>query len=615
MELIRVAIAGNPNSGKTTLFNALTGGNHYVGNWPGVTVEKKEGSKQFDHFDMRITDLPGIYSLEPYSIEEIVTKDFIVNEKPDVVINVVDGTLLERNLYLTTQLMALDVPMILAINMSDELERRNILLDVEVLSQMLGIPAIKISAQNQYNIDDMLELATQTSKHYQREHQETRQTVVASIEKESASDDVEAVSNQRYDVISQVLIKALGSKEVRYDERTAKLDQYLMNEKIGLPLFFVIMAFIFFMTFEVGGIFLNAIDYFFAELFSPFVVDGLSQLGVADWLIRLIGDGIIGGVGGVLTFVPNIAILFLFISILEDTGYMARVAYIMDKWMTRFGLNGKTFVPMILGFGCNVPAIMATRTIENEKDRLLSILINPFVSCGARFPVYVLFASVFFKGYEAVVTFSLYALGIIVALLVAVIFRKTMFKENESHFIMELPIYRMPSLKSLFIHVWERVRGYIVKAGTVIFAASVILWLMLNFNMTGMSTIQDSFGAHLGRLIAPIFKPLGFGTWEVALSLLTGMVAKEVIISNMAIVLGAQEGGMSFLSALQTLFTPLTAYVFLVFVLLYTPCIAVIGIIKRETNSWKWTFFSIGYQFLVAWLFSFVFYLIGGLIV
>jgi ferrous iron transport protein B len=283
----------------------------------------------------------------------------------------------------------------------------------------------------------------------------------------------------------------------------------------------------------------------------------------------------------------------------------------MDRLMTHFGLNGKTFVPMILGFGCNVPAIMATRTIENEKDRLLSILINPFVSCGARFPVYVLFASVFFKGYETVVTFSLYALGIVIALIAAVIFRKTLFRENESHFIMELPVYRMPSAKTLGIHVWERVKGYIVKAGTVIFAASVILWLMLNFNLSGMAQIDASFGAAIGRAVAPIFKPLGFGTWEVALSLLTGMVAKEVIISNMAIVLGSQDGGASFLTALQSLFNSVSAYAFLVFVLLYTPCIAVVGVIKRETNSWKWTLFSVTYQFIVAWIVAFIFYRVG----
>jgi ferrous iron transport protein B len=609
MKQLNIAIAGNPNAGKTTLFNTLTGGNHYVGNWPGVTVEKKEGSRKFGQWTLSITDLPGIYSLEPYSIEEIVTKAYIIDEKPDLVINVVDGTLLERNLYLTTQLMALDVPMVLAVNMMDELERRQITLDAEVLSKSLGVEVVMISAQNKHNIDLLLERAVAVAAGTPdvQAHQK-RAEVVDRIERDVTEGDS---SQRRYSVIQSILNHCLAYQTVQYDERTAKLDRFFMNEAIGLPIFFLIMAFIFYMTFEVGGIFLEFIDGFFTNTLTPVVVSGLTSAGVHDWLIRLIGDGIIGGVGGVLTFVPNIAILFLFISFLEDTGYMARVAYIMDRLMTHFGLNGKTFVPMILGFGCNVPAIMATRTIENEKDRLLSILINPFVSCGARFPVYVLFASVFFKGYETVVTFSLYALGIVIALIAAVIFRKTLFRENESHFIMELPVYRMPSAKTLGIHVWERVKGYIVKAGTVIFAASVILWLMLNFNLSGMAQIDASFGAAIGRAVAPIFKPLGFGTWEVALSLLTGMVAKEVIISNMAIVLGSQDGGASFLTALQSLFNSVSAYAFLVFVLLYTPCIAVVGVIKRETNSWKWTLFSVTYQFIVAWIVAFIFYRVG----
>ncbi|MDK2867916.1 MAG: ferrous iron transport protein [Clostridiales bacterium] len=609
MKQLNIAIAGNPNAGKTTLFNTLTGGNHYVGNWPGVTVEKKEGSRKFGQWTLSITDLPGIYSLEPYSIEEIVTKAYIIDEKPDLVINVVDGTLLERNLYLTTQLMALDVPMVLAVNMMDELERRQITLDAEVLSKSLGVEVVMISAQNKHNIDLLLERAVAVAAGTPdvQAHQK-RAEVVDRIERDVTEGDS---SQRRYSVIQSILNHCLAYQTVQYDERTAKLDRFFMNEAIGLPIFFLIMAFIFYMTFEVGGIFLEFIDGFFTNTLTPVVVSVLTSAGVHDWLIRLIGDGIIGGVGGVLTFVPNIAILFLFISFLEDTGYMARVAYIMDRLMTHFGLNGKTFVPMILGFGCNVPAIMATRTIENEKDRLLSILINPFVSCGARFPVYVLFASVFFKGYETVVTFSLYALGIVIALIAAVIFRKTLFRENESHFIMELPVYRMPSAKTLGIHVWERVKGYIVKAGTVIFAASVILWLMLNFNLSGMAQIDASFGAAIGRAVAPIFKPLGFGTWEVALSLLTGMVAKEVIISNMAIVLGSQDGGASFLTALQSLFNSVSAYAFLVFVLLYTPCIAVVGVIKRETNSWKWTLFSVTYQFIVAWIVAFIFYRVG----
>ncbi len=340
------------------------------------------------------------------------------------------------------------------------------------------------------------------------------------------------------------------------------------------------------------------------------------QIGVADWMQSLIVDGIIGGVGGVLTFVPNIAIMFFFISILEDSGYMARVAFIMDRWMTKVGLNGKTFIPMILGFGCNVPAIMGTRTLENENDRLIAILINPFMSCSARLPVYILFASVFFKGYESLVTYSLYVFGILVALLMAYLFRKFLFKSEETPFIMELPTYRLPIPKALFIHVWERVRGYIVKAGTVIFAASVILWVITSYNFSGPAIITESFGASIGKVIAPVFKPLGFGRWQAALSLLTGIAAKEIVVSNMAIVYGFAdpEATRAFAQVLQSEFTALSAYAFMVFVLLYSPCVAVIGVIKRETNSWKWTGFSVAYQIAVAWVFAFLVYQVGRLL-
>lgn len=608
MKSLCIAIVGNPNSGKTTLFNTLTGGNHYVGNWPGVTVEKKEGKKKYHGYELDLVDLPGIYSLEPFSIEEVVAREYITNEKPDVVINVVDGTLLERNLYLTTQLLALKTPMVLAVNMADELERKDIKLDIEKLSKQLGFPVVLISAQNKHNIDVLLDTAIGVAKNKSVNYLEDKPEL---IRLESGNIPEENISSERYAYIDHLLEGILVNGVAAYDEKTARLDSWILNEYIGFPVFLAIMAFVFYMTFNIGGIFLDSIDGFFSNVLSPNVEAVLTAVDVAPWMVRLIVDGIISGVGGVLTFVPNIAILFFFISILEDSGYMARVAYIMDKWMTKFGLNGKTFVPMILGFGCNVPAIMATRTIENENDRLLSILINPFVSCGARFPVYVLFASVFFKGYETLVTFSLYVLGIVIALLVAVLFRKTLFRANESHFIMELPVYRLPNVKTLFIHVWERVKGYLVKAGTIIFAASVLLWVILNFNTSGMTDIGNSFGADIGRLMSPIMKPLGFGSWEISLSLITGMVAKEMIISNLAIVLGAAENSGSFLTALAGSFEPLTAYVFLVFVLLYTPCVAVMGVIKRETNSWKWTIFSVVYQFAVAWIVAFVFYRIG----
>lgn len=612
MKQLNIAIVGNPNSGKTTLFNTLTGGNHYVGNWPGVTVEKKEGKKKYKETQLNLVDLPGIYSLEPFSIEEVVAREYIVDEKPDVVINVVDGTLLERNLYLTTQLMALKAPMVLAVNMADELERKNIKLNTEKLSKQLGFPVVLISAQNKQNIDLLLDTAIEASKASPADYI-TGKPELEILESQELTG--EEVSKRRYDYIDGIIKSVLESGSMDYDQKSAKIDHWLLNEYIGFPVFLAIMGFVFYMTFNIGGIFLDSIDLFFSDVLGPKTELFLSSIEVAPWLIRLVVDGIIGGVGGVLTFVPNIAILFFFISILEDSGYMARVAYIMDKWMSKFGLNGKTFVPMILGFGCNVPAIMATRTIENEKDRLLSILINPFVSCGARFPVYVLFASVFFKGYETLVTFSLYILGIVVALLVAVIFRKSIFRENESHFIMELPVYRLPNFKTLLIHVWERVKGYLVKAGTIIFSASVLLWVILNFNSTGMVDIGQSFGASIGKFMVPIMKPLGFGSWEISLSLLTGMIAKEMIISNLAIVLGVTEGTGSFLTALSGSFEPLTAYVFMVFVLLYTPCVAVVGVIKRETNSWKWTIFSVVYQFVVAWTVAFIFYRIGLLIV
>ncbi|WP_069870090.1 ferrous iron transport protein B [Fusibacter sp. 3D3] len=611
MKPINVAIAGNPNSGKTTLFNTLTGGNHYVGNWPGVTVEKKEGKKKYKGHECNLVDLPGIYSLEPFSIEEIVARKYILDEKPDVIINVVDGTLLERNLYLTTQLMALSTPMVLAINMMDELEKKDIQINIEKMSKQLGFPVVLISAQNKLNIDALLDQAIVMAQSKPVKYSDGS-PLLKEIEAGHYAEGL--VSAKRYAYIDALLKDVMMKEPVVYDTQTAKLDNWILNEYIGFPVFLAIMAFVFYMTFKVGGIFLDSIDVFFSDRLGPAIDALLSSVGVAEWMNRLVVDGIIGGVGGVLTFVPNIAILFFFISLLEDSGYMARVAYIMDKWMSKFGLNGRTFVPMILGFGCNVPAIMATRTIENEKDRLLSILINPFVSCGARFPVYVLFASVFFKGYETLVTFSLYVLGIVVALLVAVIFRKTIFRENESHFIMELPVYRLPNFKSLLIHVWERVKGYLVKAGTIIFAASVILWFTLNFNMTGMVPIHESFGASIGKAMAPIMAPLGFDSWQISLSLLTGMLAKEMIISNMAIVLGVTDGSATFLTALSSTFEPLTAYVFMVFVLLYTPCIAVVGVIKRETNSWKWTGFSVVYQFVVAWVVAFAFYRVGLLL-
>ena len=605
MSDIKIALAGNPNCGKTTLFNNLTGANHYVGNWAGVTVEKKEGVWNFKDNSISVIDLPGIYSLSPYSLEERIAKDYIENSDVDVVVNVVDASFLERNLYLTTQLIELGKPVILALNMMDEIEKKNIKIDISKMSKLLGIPIIPMVALKGKGFEELYETILDIS---------SNNIFLEKIEILETESDV-AEASRRYKFIDDVISQAVvyGNKDIH--NLTDKIDRVLLNGFWGIPIFAVVMASIFYLTFTVGGFFTDYLDVFINEDFAGMMRTLFEGIKVSPWLVSLIVDGIIGGVGGVLTFVPNIAILFLAISLLEDSGYMARVAFIMDKWMSRVGLNGKSFIPMILGFGCNVPAIMGTRTLESENDRLIAILTNPFMSCGARFPVYVLFASVFFKGYETLVTFSLYALGVIMAIGVSYVFRKTLFKGEESPFLMELPTYRVPDGKSLFIHVWERVKGYITKAGTVILGASVLIWIILNFNFQGMAEIGDSFGYYIGKALVPFFKPLGFGNWQNALSLISGIVAKEIVVANTAILYGVGEGaGMAQLSAvLLENFNPLSAYAFMVFVLLYTPCVAVIGVIKRETNSWKWTFFSFFYQILIAWVMAFLVYNIGSI--
>jgi ferrous iron transport protein B len=642
---IKIALAGNPNCGKTTLFNILTGANHYVGNWAGVTVEKKSGFLNHEGNKIEVLDLPGIYSLSPFTIEEKVTRKYIIDEKPDVVINIVDGCNLERNLYLTTQILELNVPVILAVNMMDEVEKQGLSLDLDGISKDLGIAVIPISASKNQGIDKLLDNVVRSKDAptfkidygvYEKNITEVMESLPESrianfdkrwlgikiferdeeiIESFPGNED-ENLSDQfislRYEYITGLVNKRMTGKEFGQKTFSDKVDEYLLNKYIGLPLFLVIMAFVFYITFNVGNVFVDKLDGFFSGTLAGFVRDALTVNDVAPWLVNLVSDGIIGGVGGVLVFVPNIAILFIAISFLEDSGYMARVSFLMDYYMQKVGLNGKTFIPMILGFGCNVPAIMGTRTLENERDRLIAILINPFMSCGARFPVYVMFAGIFFKGYETLVVTSLYVLGIIVALVVAYIFRKTIFKGEGTHFIMEMPAYRLPNLKSLAIHVWERVKGYIAKAGTVIFAASIIIWFITNYNMSGMAPITESFGASLGKIIAPVFAPMGFGNWQSALSLLSGIFAKEIVVANMAIVFGFSDPSLGgFGQVLMDNFTQLSAYAFMVFVLLYTPCVSKIGVIKRETNSWKWTFFSLGYQIAVAWIVSFAIYSVG----
>lgn len=661
---IRVALAGNPNSGKTTLFNALTGARHKVGNWSGVTVEKKEGLIKHNGESIAIVDLPGTYSLSPYSIEEKIARNYIVEESPDVVVNIVDASNLERNLYLSLQLMELGKPVVMALNMMDVANSLGYEINVEKLSKTLGIPIVPMSAAKKQGLKELIDAISQVSKNpklsspIQVDYGEALESKILDTmnnltSQESLSkynprwlalkileedpeimestgiapvidsslmleEEVELmVADKRYSFIASLIGNSMKKPTSSVLSISDKIDLILTNKYLGLPIFALLMFGVFYFTFDLVGNQLNGmIDEFINGAVAPAVSAGLENAKVSPWLQSLIVDGIIGGVGGVLTFLPNIACLFLAISIMEDSGYMARVAFIMDRAMKKVGLSGKAFIPMILGFGCNVPAIMGTRTLENENDRLTSILVNPFMSCSARLPVYILFAGAFFPGNEKFIVYSLYILGIFVAILMALIFKTFLFKSEVVPFIMELPPYRLPSFTTTLANVWERVKGFLIKAGTLIFGVSVVLWFILGYNFSGPSEITESIGASLGNAFAPIFAPLGFGTWQAALSLLTGILAKEVVVSNMSIIYGLTDGAsaQSFFTALNGSFTQLTAYAFMVFVLLYTPCAAAIGAVKRETNSWKWTTFSVVYQFAVAWFFAFLVFQIGKLL-
>ena len=671
---INIVLAGNPNSGKTTLFNALTGARQSVGNWPGVTVEKKEGKAKYNDETITVTDLPGIYSLSPYSLEEVIARNYIVDNEPDVVVNIVDGSNIERNLYLSVQLIELGRPVVIALNMMDIVQKRGMKVDIDKLSNLLGVPVIPVTASKNKGSKEVLETVIKLSKgeikydpitiDYGKDLEKKIEEVMSSlsqnpavekynlrwsavkvieedekilemlkmkpVEETAAGDEVSMlddneaiIADKKYQFVTSIVSKAVKKPSESKLTASDKVDKLLTNRWLGLPIFAALMYVVFYVTFNIGSIFLDIIDVFFAETVSGWAANGLEAVEAADWLQSLVIDGIIGGVGGVLTFVPNIAILFIFISLLEASGYMARVAFIMDRAMRRIGLNGKAFIPMLMGFGCNVPAIMGTRTLENEKDRIAAILLNPFMSCGARLPVYVLFAGAFFADHAGLVTFSLYVLGIIVAIIMGLIFKKTIFKGESAPFVMELPPYRIPTFKGTIIQIWERVKGYLIKAGTVIFVASIILWFILGHNFSGPVDITQSIGASIGKVLAPIFQPLGFGNWQASLSLLTGLVAKEVVISNMAIIYGlgdvvaeaALEGDAAgFAQTLSATFSQLTSYAFMVFVLLYTPCVAVIGVVKRETNSWKWTAFSVIYQFVVAWAVAMLIFQVGSLL-
>jgi len=671
MEKIKIALAGNPNVGKSTLFNQLTGMKQHVGNWPGKTVEKKEGNFKYKGNEIEVVDLPGNYSLTAYSVEEIVSRDYIVDENPDVIVNIVDAGNLERNLYLTVQMMELGANIVLALNMNKFADEKGFKINIKELSELLGIPVVKIEAvdktgfnellktvlkvsKSPNNVQDRIEYGPELTEHIGQlenivkenittinapaswtslklleedeevlkkvEESENGQKILSKVKKikrhlnDVFGDDVDAsVTDARYGFIAGLLQESVEKPKIDKVTRSDLIDRVVTNKYLGIPIFLIIMWLTFQITFTVGAPFQDLIESGFSWLGATIG----AYLG-KGFLSSLIVDGIIGGVGGVAVFIPMIFLLFLMLSILEDSGYLARAAFVMDKVMHKLvGLHGKSFIPMILGFGCCVPGIMATRTLENEKDRFLTMLIVPFMSCSARLPVYALIIAAFFTAYQGWILFSIYMLGIVVAIIMATIFKKTLFKGMSAPFVMELPPYRRPTVKGALIHMWERGYLFIRKMGTIILALSIVIWVLSSLPVGVEYGSQESITGQVGTAISPILAPLGFGKWQASVAVIFGFLAKEVVVSTFGTIYGvgddASEDNNGFIASIQELFTPLSAYAFMAFVLLYIPCLATISAIRRETNSWKWPLFSAGYTLVVAYVISLVIYQ-GGLL-
>ena len=660
------ALAGNQNCGKTALFNALTGSNQHVGNFPGVTVDQKAGViKGTDH---QVVDLPGIYSIRPYTQEEIVTRDFILKSKPDAIINIVDATNMERNLYLTLQLLTLQVPTVIALNMMDELVGNGGSVDVKKMSEALGVPVVPISAAKNQGITELVDTLIDTASrrvtpkvqdfcpegpvhrcihavchiiedHAQRiniarrfcamkliegeqdffdalelsqNEKELIEHAVIEMEHETGLDRNAALADMRYNFIEKVcgecVVKAKESKEHR---RSMRLDKVLTHRIFAIPLFIAIMGLVFFLTFNVVGAFLSDVMSYAIDGLTILADRALTVYGINPVVHSLIIDGIFAGVGSVVSFLPLIVTLFFFLSILEDSGYMARVAFVMDKPLRKIGLSGRSFVPMLVGFGCSVPAIMATRTLSSNRDRKMTILLTPFMSCSAKIPIYTLFAAAFFPGHELIVMPALYFGGILMGILVALVLKNTAFKGNPVPFVMELPNYRFPSAKSVVLLMWEKAKDFLTRAFTVIFLATVIIWFMGSFD-TRLNVVEnsaDSILAALGRLVSPVFAPLGFGDWRMVTALVSGFTAKEAVVSTFGVILGVSTEQLG--TALHSLFTTASAASFLAFCLLYTPCVAAVSTIRTELRSgWK-TVGIVFAQCLVAWLAAFVVYHVG----
>lgn len=662
------ALAGNQNCGKTTLFNALTGSNQHVGNFPGVTVDQKVGTIKGTK-DCSVVDLPGIYSLRPYTQEEIVTRDYILDQKPDGIINIVDATNIERNLYLTLQLLELRVPMVLALNMMDEVRSNGGTIDIKMMSDALGIPVVPVSAAKGEGISELISKAVETAKnrtkpivtdfcaddspvhrcihavvHLIMDHANRQQIpprfaatkliegdknleskleldqnelellehCIVEMETESKFDRNEALADMRYTFIEKVVqLSVVKCHESKEHIRSVNIDKILTGKYTALPVFFGIMFLVFWLTFNVIGSALSDWLSVGIDDLTNLADKGLTAYGINPVVHSLIINGVFAGVGSVLSFLPIIVTLFFFLSILEDTGYMARVAFVMDKLLRKIGLSGRSFVPMLIGFGCSVPAIMATRTLISDRDRKMTIMLTPYMSCSAKIPIYAVFTAAFFQRYQALVMISLYVIGIILGIIVALILKKTAFKGNPVPFVMELPNYRLPSAKSVCMLLWEKAKDFLQRAFTVIFLASIIIWFLQTFDtrLNVVSDSSDSLLALIGQFIAPIFKPLGFGDWRVATSLISGFTAKEAVVSTMGVLMNTNVASLG--SVLSSIFTPLSAFSFLIFTLLYTPCVAAVATINRELKSRLATTGIVIMQCSVAWLIAFAVYQIG----
>ncbi len=590
MENLNLAFIGNPNCGKTTLFNAYTGANLKVANWPGVTIEKKESEFNYNNFSIKITDLPGIYSLNSYSIEEQISRKYIEEENIDVIVDIIDASSLERNLYLALQLIETGQAVVLALNMMDVVKKRGMKINIKKLEDKLGIKVVPISAKNRSGLDELIETVIECSSKNKADNVKVK------------IDNEEEIT-KKYDFISKIVSECVENKKER-EELTDKIDKVLTHNVFGLPIFIVIMSIVFLLTFTLGD-FIKGYFELALEFVSNKVLYILQGIGLGPAVISLIVDGIITGVGGILTFLPNIFILFLCLAFLEDSGYMSRVAYLMNGIMEKLGLSGKACIPMILGFGCSVPAVMSTRTLKSDKDRRRTMMLIPCMSCSAKIPIYVLFAGLFFQKYATLVALSMYLIGILVGIIVGVITQKLDKDVKREKLIVELPEYKMPDFKTIRKYVWDKVKDYLEKAGTIIFLASILLWGVLNIGPTGfVENAEESFGAIFGKILVPILKPAGLGYWQIAVALISGLAAKEVVVSSINVLYGIDitANGTELYTILSSVgFKPINAFCLMIFCLLYVPCIATMATIKNETKSNAFTLRLIAFQILLAW--------------